>query len=294
MQEQTFQNPQEFSNAIQLREKFLTSEILITDIREISEEVFEAFSLYRNEFYEVNIVNQQTGFEFVIDGKKYIPKGEPYINLVAPNQLQSYKVLQDDESIGYLIYFSKNVFHQLKKQQVPLSHFKIQNESYYQISQEEFEMLQFWCDKMKVEQNKTSAYQTQILVNLLAVLIFKYANIISETKSAISSRPQEVIDYFLDLISESKKYKNVSQYAQEMALTSKQLNDLSKKVLGKNALKVIQTNTAEKAKSLLLQSNLSVKEIAYRLGFFVLSNFSRLFKNVVGISPQKFRESSLK
>jgi len=42
-------------------------------------------------------------------------------------------------------------------------------------------------------------------------------------------------------------------------------------------------------KSLLEQGDLSVKEVAYRLGFEDQYHFSRLFKKKTGIAPSQWR-----
>jgi AraC-like DNA-binding protein len=43
------------------------------------------------------------------------------------------------------------------------------------------------------------------------------------------------------------------------------------------------------AKKLLVNPNLSVSEIAYRVGFQSLTQFNRLFRRTVGESPTAFR-----
>ncbi|MEM6380018.1 MAG: AraC family transcriptional regulator [Bacteroidota bacterium] len=47
----------------------------------------------------------------------------------------------------------------------------------------------------------------------------------------------------------------------------------------------------EKAKYLLLNSETTVSEIAYQLGFEYPAYFSRLFKKKVGVSPSDFKLS---
>jgi AraC family transcriptional regulator len=42
----------------------------------------------------------------------------------------------------------------------------------------------------------------------------------------------------------------------------------------------------ERAKSLLLRGNVSIAEVAQKVGFFDQSHFTRYFKRVVGITPQ--------
>jgi AraC-like DNA-binding protein len=50
----------------------------------------------------------------------------------------------------------------------------------------------------------------------------------------------------------------------------------------------------EIAQKLLLNNNLNISEIAYRIGFNDPRYFSRCFKKVVGVSPKEFRISSCK
>lgn len=42
----------------------------------------------------------------------------------------------------------------------------------------------------------------------------------------------------------------------------------------------------ERAKSLLLRGNLSIAEVAHKVGFFDQSHFTRYFKRLVGVTPQ--------
>jgi len=48
----------------------------------------------------------------------------------------------------------------------------------------------------------------------------------------------------------------------------------------------------EKAKSLLLNPNLRISEIAYAVGFQSLTHFNRVFRELTGRSPTNFRKKS--
>ena len=50
------------------------------------------------------------------------------------------------------------------------------------------------------------------------------------------------------------------------------------------------TKKLETARIMLLDSNLSIKEIARKLGFQYESHFSGIFTEKTGMSPVKFRE----
>jgi|WetSurMetagenome_2_1015567.scaffolds.fasta_scaffold211258_2 AraC-like DNA-binding protein len=49
-----------------------------------------------------------------------------------------------------------------------------------------------------------------------------------------------------------------------------------------------------RAKDLLITSNLSIKELAYKLGFETAEYFSRIFKQKTGFAPVEFREKNIK
>lgn len=62
-----------------------------------------------------------------------------------------------------------------------------------------------------------------------------------------------------------------------------------KKHTGINFTEYVSRVRTEKAKSLLLNPNLRVSEIAYEIGFQSLTHFNRVFKKIVGESPTSYR-----
>ncbi|WP_371614874.1 helix-turn-helix domain-containing protein [Flavobacterium sp. ACN6] len=59
---------------------------------------------------------------------------------------------------------------------------------------------------------------------------------------------------------------------------------------GQSAQQHIQDKLIEKAKEYLSLTNLSVAEIAYRLGFEYPQSFNKLFKKKLNVSPLEFRQ----
>jgi len=62
-----------------------------------------------------------------------------------------------------------------------------------------------------------------------------------------------------------------------------------KKITGVNFANYVSGVRVEKAKTLLLNPNYRVSEIAYEVGFQSLTHFNRVFKNVAGQSPTEYR-----
>jgi AraC-like DNA-binding protein len=77
-----------------------------------------------------------------------------------------------------------------------------------------------------------------------------------------------------------------------MNMSGKYLSDLLKAETGKSLLEHIHLFIIDKAKTSLLNSNLSVSEIAYSLGFKYPQHFSKLFKTKTGLSPGEYRNSN--
>jgi AraC-like DNA-binding protein len=82
---------------------------------------------------------------------------------------------------------------------------------------------------------------------------------------------------------------SVKDLANRVNLSPSYLSDLLKKETGLNAQDHIHYFVIEQAKNILLQTNQSVSEIAYSLGFEYPQYFSRLFKQKTGITPLEYR-----
>ncbi len=82
---------------------------------------------------------------------------------------------------------------------------------------------------------------------------------------------------------------SVSFFADEFHLSPNYFGDLIKNETGKSAKDHIQDHIIEIAKAKTFNTEKSVSEIAYELGFKYPQHFSRLFKNKVGYSPNEYR-----
>ena len=66
-----------------------------------------------------------------------------------------------------------------------------------------------------------------------------------------------------------------------------------KAVTGMNVTVYIKNEVVLQAKRLLVHTDLTVKEISYRLGIEDHAYFSRLFLQATGVSPTAFRQRNL-
>jgi AraC-like DNA-binding protein len=97
---------------------------------------------------------------------------------------------------------------------------------------------------------------------------------------------------FKNLIEEQyTTLKNVSDYAGLMHVKPVYLNEISKQQSGITAGEHIRNRVILEAQRYLYNTDLSAKEIAYRLGFEDPHYFSRFFKKYTGQTPSEFKET---
>ncbi len=97
-------------------------------------------------------------------------------------------------------------------------------------------------------------------------------------------------DYFERKDIEDAGLPSVSYFANKLSLSANYFGDLIKKETGKTAQEFIQYKLIDLAKERILDSDKSVSEIAYELGFKYPQHFTRLFKKRVGMSPMEYRK----
>lgn len=150
-------------------------------------------------------------------------------------------------------------------------------------------------------ENRLSLNQEQNLSIVLQSLTKAFVAVIAEAiKSAVpkgtsySIRHRDIVLSFRTMLD---KYlfenRQPSYYASLLNISTVYLNEVVKNVTGMSTALYIKRETILHAKRMLINTELSVKEIANRLGFDDYAYFSRLFSQVVGISPIVFRQKNI-
>lgn len=96
-------------------------------------------------------------------------------------------------------------------------------------------------------------------------------------------------DYFNSENPQTIGLPSVAYFADQLHLSANYFGDLLKKETGKSAKEYILSKTIEIAKNKVFESDKTVNEIAYELGFKYPQHFTRFFKQKVGLSPMEFR-----
>lgn len=109
-------------------------------------------------------------------------------------------------------------------------------------------------------------------------------------RSEAPNRSYGIFDQFLRLMAQNYvEHRDVKWYADELRMTPKYLSEIVKEVSGRTAGQWVTSFVVTEVKSLLRESDLSIKEIAVEMNFPNQSFLGKYFKNATGMSPVEYR-----
>jgi len=141
------------------------------------------------------------------------------------------------------------------------------------------------------EELEGKPYQYVISVHSRIELILVEINRAKVKRGDEIWKPDALFLKFLEAVRNNfEQNYQLSQFANMLGTTEIKLNELAKLHAGKTAQNVIHGLVASEAKRLLTYGDLSVKEVAYRLGFNDPFYFSNFFKKQTKLSPKVYKE----
>lgn len=134
----------------------------------------------------------------------------------------------------------------------------------------------------------------EIIVNILRAMIYDLIYISQRRISQDNTpkgREDQLTELFIRQMENSfREHRDVAYYADKLCLTPKYLSQMVKKATGRTAGQWIDYRVILEAKTLLQATDMTVQQISQELNFPNQSFFGKYFKNLTGISPQKYRK----
>jgi len=166
------------------------------------------------------------------------------------------------------------------------------------ISDKEKQILAELVQRIEIElqQNVDKHSQELIIVNLESIIKYchRYYDRQFYTRTNLNKDFIVRFEQFLEAYFASEELQNsgiptLTQCGKALNMSGSYLSDLLKLETGRSAKDHIHGYIIEKAKTLLLNSDAAVSEVAYDLGFEYAQHFSKLFKAKTGWSPSGYR-----
>ncbi|MEM1336311.1 MAG: AraC family transcriptional regulator [Bacteroidota bacterium] len=143
------------------------------------------------------------------------------------------------------------------------------------------------CSEFKADGRPNQAIVHSYLYALMAELqlLFGQNNLLNQSASfQITAQFRKLAHKYV------KKNLKVADFARMMNISPNHLNKSVKSSTSKSASEINDEIKLIEIKFLLYQSGLSISEIAYEMGYFDASYFTRFFKKQTKISPTEFQK----
>ena len=112
--------------------------------------------------------------------------------------------------------------------------------------------------------------------------------------AGVGDRSVAHVQRFRALVDERfRDQPTLGEFAAEIGVTTTQLNRVCRAVLGHPALAVLHARLCLEAQRELAYTTLSIKHIAYKLGFTDAGYFTRFFEREAGTTPSAWRAAAL-
>ena len=132
-----------------------------------------------------------------------------------------------------------------------------------------------------------SPAKRQAFAEILEAII-SYIQLEGIIRSANFSDQQRLEMYIDEHYMEKLSLKNISE---ALGIGTTKLCSLAKKLSPDGSItKLISIRRVEAAKTLLLKENLSIAEIAEKVGFSDYNYFTKIFKKIIGCTPSQYRK----
>ena len=251
----------------------------------------------RRAYYKVSLISGRSRAEYA----DKVINIETHALLFASPKVPYHWVPLDAKQAGYFCIFMEdfltpaNIGSTLDK--LPI--FKAGGHPVFHISEKEAKDIALIFNKMNNELSSDYFYKYDLLRNYLLELIH-YGQKLQPATALYPAHnaSARVTSLFIELLERQFPIESQHQtlllrtpkdYAERLAVHVNHLNKVLKENTNKTTTELISSRVINEAKLLLKQTDWSVSQIAYSLGFEELAHFSNFFKKQTSLTPVIFR-----
>ncbi|MGI9649935.1 helix-turn-helix domain-containing protein [Chryseobacterium sp. RLHN22] len=250
-------------------------------------------------FYKITFITRNRGR--LKYGRNYYDYDEGSMLFMAPNQLVG-STDYNSETYCYILLIHPDFLlgHPIARKIKQYSYFSYTSNEALHLSDREREVILSVYRIMEQELNSRVDEFSQEVVIAQLELLLSYVNRFYKrqfiTRKAVNNdilqKTESILDDYLNTQTTIHQGLPTVQYlSDQLKISPGYLSDLLRSLIGQNAQQYIRGKVIEKAKERLTNTNLTVAEIAYELGFEHPQSFSKMFRLRTGLSPLEFRNS---
>jgi AraC family transcriptional regulator, arabinose operon regulatory protein len=121
--------------------------------------------------------------------------------------------------------------------------------------------------------------------------LYAFLSSFQTSEMKISVNENDIIQQCITYMKENlDKNLRLDDFSSKLNLSSSHLSAIFKKRMKYSPIHLFTSFKVQKACQMLMDSSHNIKKIAYSLGYDDQYHFSRVFKNIMGVSPKKFKD----
>jgi AraC family transcriptional activator of pobA len=253
----------------------------------------------RREFYKALLITKGTGVFTMGLNTYYVD--QPTLLYIHPNDIISWKNLTDEPG-GYYVLFKRDFVNrhlQLKAVIDKFGLFTQKTKSVLRLTESEVPRVIQCFQRMQEEELTGGDYMEDAMQAHLQLLMVETMKLACHPKPDTVTEDYSHIHRFFALLEKEISglnytspisVKTAKEFAGLLKIHPNYLNALLKKHTGQNASTHIRSRILDEAKALLIQTDWSLRDISYALGFAEQPSFSLFFKKNTGLTPAEFRK----
>ena len=237
-------------------------------------------------------------------GRNYYDYQEGTLVFVAPGQMM---VIETDGQVyqpkGHALVFHPDLIHgtSLAKSIDEYSFFSYNANEALHLSERERQIVMVCFSKIEFELQQNIDKHSKKLITSNIELFLNYCERFYDRQFITRDHANKgILEKFEELLngyfSSDKPQKiglpSVAYFGEALHLSANYFGDLIKKETGKAAKEYIHNKIIDIAKNKAFNTDKTVNEIAYELGFKYPQHFTRLFKNATGYTPNEYRSQN--
>jgi len=249
-------------------------------------------------FYAVYLKDVQCGD--IKYGRNTYDYQDRTLVFVGPGQVINVSIKPDYKPQGFALLFHPDLLHgtHLGKHINEYSFFSYESREALHLSEKERKIVLDCFAKIKYElEQGTDKHSKKLIASNIELFLDYCVRFYDRQFITRNDVNKDILEKFEDVLNsyfQSDKPQTVGlpavgYCADLLNLTPNYFGDLIKKETGKTALEYIQLKVMAMAKEKIFDSNKSVSEIAYELGFKYPQHFTRAFKKNTGYTPNEYR-----
>ncbi|NGM65398.1 AraC family transcriptional regulator [Sphingobacterium sp. SGR-19] len=215
------------------------------------------------------------------------------ISVIFPGQLSSKEQVSSNIS-GKMILFDEVLFcSDILRNELRIYNYDISTKLNYialpEKESEETRMLLQQIELLYHDLTSVKKEQARFFIKILLLKLVEFVHTHVDRES-LKNENAKVYASFLELLERSfKTDRSVAYYADQLHISTKKLNQITKKLAGLTAIETIHSRIMNEIKQLLLLSTYSHKEIAFELGFNSPAALNKFVRSKLGETPTELQ-----